>query len=324
LSKQTDIFDKIENIGIVPVIKLEDTSKAKQLGAALRQGGINAAEVTFRADGADKVINTLTKEYADMLVGAGTVLTQNQVDSAIKAGAKFLVAPGLNPKVVKHCLDQGVPFCPGVSSASEIEQALELGLTHVKFFPAQQAGGVAYINAISAPYSQMRFMPTGGVSETNMNEYFALKQVFACGGSWMVAPQLVKENNFEEITRLSKQAITKMLGFEFVHMGIHAKDQTAAQASANKLSDWFGFDKKDGNSSVFVSSLVEITKAPINNYPGHIAIKTNSIKRAIAYLADKGIQIDKESTKLRPDGSILAVYLKGVDINGFAVHLLAK
>lgn len=180
------LVDELENVGIVPVIKLDNVDDAENLAKALRDGGINCAEVTFRAKGADEVIRRMTKAYPDMLVGAGTVLTCEQADAAIKAGAKFLVAPGLNSKVVKHCLDKEVPFAPGLSSASEIEQALELGLDFAKFFPAEQAGGLAYIKAISAPYSSMRFMPTGGVTADNLNTYLAFKKVVCCGGSWIV------------------------------------------------------------------------------------------------------------------------------------------
>lgn len=159
--------DQLEFTGIIPVIKLEDTSKAVELAKALREGGINAAEVTFRAAGADKVISDMTGAFPDMLVGAGTVLTIEQCDAAIAAGAKFCVAPGLNAKVVKHCLDNGVPFAPGVANGSQIEEAMELGLDFVKFFPAEQAGGLAYIKSVAAPYSNMKFMPTGGVNENN-------------------------------------------------------------------------------------------------------------------------------------------------------------
>ena len=171
------LVDELENVGIVPVIKLDNVNDAENLAKALRDGGVNCAEVTFRAKGADEVIRRMTKAYPDMLVGAGTVLTCEQADAAIKAGAKFLVAPGLNPKVVKHVLDKGVPFAPGLSSASEIEQAMEIGLDFAKFFPAEQAGGLAYIKAISAPYSSMRFMPTGGVTADNLNTYLAYKKV---------------------------------------------------------------------------------------------------------------------------------------------------
>lgn len=177
IKQKTDaLVNELENVGIVPVIKLDNVEDAEKLAKALRDGGINCAEVTFRAKGADEVIRRMTKAYPDMLVGAGTVLTCEQADAAIKSGAKFCVAPGLNPKVVKHCLDKGVPFAPGLSSASEIEQALELGLDFAKFFPAEQAGGLSYIKAVCGPYTTMRFMPTGGITADNLNGYLAYKK----------------------------------------------------------------------------------------------------------------------------------------------------
>ena len=142
------VVEEFGNVGIVPVIKLDKVENAEKLAKALRDGGINCAEVTFRAKGADEVIRRMTKAYPDMFVGAGTVLTCEQADAAYAAGAKFCVAPGLNPKVVKHCLDSGIPFAPGLSSASEIEQALELGLDFVKFLPDEQAGGIQYIKEV--------------------------------------------------------------------------------------------------------------------------------------------------------------------------------
>ena len=176
-------LEQLECTGIVPVIKLENTADAVHLAKALYDGGIRCAEVTFRAAGADKVISDMVKAYPDMLVGAGTVLTIDQCDRAIESGAKFCVAPGLNPKIVEHCLKKGVPFTPGVANGSQIEQAMELGLDFVKFFPAEQAGGLPYIKAISAPYASMKFMPTGGVNENNLNTYLAFKKIVCCGGS---------------------------------------------------------------------------------------------------------------------------------------------
>ena len=217
----TKFLEQLECTGIVPVIKLENTADAVNLAKALYDGGIRCAEVTFRAEGADKVISDMVKAYPDMLVGAGTVLTTDQCDRAIEAGAKFCVAPGLNPKVVEHCLKKGVPFTPGVANGSQIEQAMELGLDFVKFFPAEQAGGLPYIKAISAPYSSMKFMPTGGVNENNLNTYLSFKKIVCCGGSWIVPDKLVKAGKWEEITMLCRSAVTKMLDFDLAHIGLN-------------------------------------------------------------------------------------------------------
>lgn len=321
--KMDEIVSKLEQTGVVPVIKLDDITKAKELAAALRAGGIFCAEVTFRAKGADKVISDIVKEYPDMLVGAGTVLTIEQAQSAISAGAKFLVAPGLNPAVVVYALGKGVPFIPGVSNASEVEQAMGLGLKHVKFFPAEAAGGLAYIKAISAPYPEMRFMPTGGVNESNICEYLANNKVFACGGSWMVPPELINGEKWAEITALSKAAVKKILGFELGHVGINCKDEKAALGVAELFRAAFGFENKEGKSSIFSSSGVEIMKSQYLGAMGHIAIKTNSLIRAMYYLSSAGFETDAGAMKYDEKGNLTAAYLKR-DFGGFAVHIMQK
>lgn len=317
------LVEELGNIGIVPVIKLDNVDDAENLAKALRDGGVNCAEVTFRAKGADKVIKRMVKAYPDMLVGAGTVLTCEQADAAIKAGAKFLVAPGLNPKVVKHCLDKGVPFAPGLSSASEIEQAMELGLDFAKFFPAEQAGGLAYIKAISAPYSNMRFMPTGGVTADNLNSYLASNKVVCCGGSWIVPANLINAGDWAGITKLCREAIDKMLGFTLVHVGLNCANPKEAESVADEFAKAFGFEKKVGNSSVFSSTYIEMMKKPFKGTHGHIAIATNSVKRALYQLKMRGFEPDESSIKYNAEGVMNVAYLKH-EFGGFAVHLVLK
>ncbi len=321
--KINSLVDELENVGIVPVIKLDNVDDAEKLAKALRDGGINCAEVTFRAKGADEVIRRMTKAFPDMLVGAGTVLTCEQVDAAIKAGAKFCVAPGLNPKVVKHCLEKGVPFAPGLSSASEIEQALELGLDFAKFFPAEQAGGLAYIKAVCGPYTTMRFMPTGGVTADNLNTYLAYKKIVCCGGSWIVPPALLAVGDWAGITKLCREAIDKMLGFEMVHVGLNCANPEEAEAVADEFENAFGFAKKVGNSSVFAASYMEMMKKPFRGKMGHIAIATNSVKRAAYQLKLRGYEVDEASVKYNAEGVMNVAYLKH-EFGGFAVHLVLK
>lgn len=317
------LADELENIGIVPVIKLDNVNDAEKLAKALRDGGINCAEVTFRAAGADEVIRRMTKAYPDMLVGAGTVLTCEQADAAIKAGAKFLVAPGLNPAVVKHCLAKGVPFAPGVSSASEIEQALELGLDFVKFFPAEQAGGLPYIKAVCGPYTSMRFMPTGGITAENLNSYLAYKKIVCCGGSWIVPPSYLAAGDFAGITKLCREAIDKMLGFTMVHVGLNCSDAGEAESVADEFERAFGFEKKVGNSSVFASTYMEMMKQPFKGTHGHIAIAANNVKRAVYQLKFRGFEADETSIKYNAEGVMNVAYLKH-EFGGFAVHLVLK
>lgn len=324
IKEKTDaLVDELENVGIVPVIKLENVNDAEKLAKALRDGGINCAEVTFRAKGAEEVISRMTKAYPDMLVGAGTVLTCEQADAAIKAGAKFCVAPGLNPKVVKHCLDKGVPFAPGLSSASEIEQALELGLDFAKFFPAEQAGGLAYIKAVCGPYTTMRFMPTGGVTADNLNGYLAYKKIVCCGGSWIVPPALLNAGDWAGITKLCREAIDKMLGFEMVHVGLNCANPEEAEGVADEFESAFGFTKKVGNSSIFASTYMEMMKKPFKGTHGHIAIATNSVKRAVYQLKLRGFEADESSFKYNAEGVLNVAYLRH-EFGGFAVHLVLR
>ena len=201
------ILETISKIGIVPVVKLDDAKDAGPLADALCKGGIPCAEVTFRTGAAAEAISIMTKTHPDMIVGAGTVLTTEQVDKAVEAGAKFIVSPGLNPKVVKYCVDKNIPITPGVNSPSEIETAIEFGLEVVKFFPAEQSGGIAKIKAMAAPYVNMKFMPTGGINAKNLISYLDFPKVIACGGSWMVPGDLIANGEFDKIEELTREAV---------------------------------------------------------------------------------------------------------------------
>lgn len=202
-----EMLQKIQEIGIVPVVVLEDVKDAAPLAKALCEGGLPCAEVTFRTAAAEESIRIMVQEFPEMLVGAGTVLTTDQVDRAVAAGAKFIVSPGLNPRIVKYCVDKGILIVPGCSNPSDVEQALENGLDVVKFFPAQQAGGLAMIKAMAAPYVGVKFMPTGGINAENVRDYLAYDRILACGGSWMVKGDLVKAGDYEKITALAKEAV---------------------------------------------------------------------------------------------------------------------
>ena len=202
-----EILQKIQEIGIVPVVVLDDAKDAEPLAKALCEGGLPCAEVTFRTDAAEKSIRIMSEKFPKMLVGAGTVLTTDQVDRAVAAGAKFIVSPGLNPKIVKYCADKGIPITPGCSNASDIEIALENGLEVVKFFPAEPSGGLNMIKALAAPYIDIKFMPTGGINATNVRDYLAYNRILACGGSWMVKGDLIKSGDFEKIKELTKEAV---------------------------------------------------------------------------------------------------------------------
>ncbi|MCI6006079.1 MAG: bifunctional 4-hydroxy-2-oxoglutarate aldolase/2-dehydro-3-deoxy-phosphogluconate aldolase [Blautia sp.] len=202
-----EVLKKIQETGIIPVVVLNDAKDAAPLAKALCEGGLPCAEVTFRTAAAEESIRIMSREFPEMFVGAGTVLTTEQVDRAVDAGAKFIVSPGLNPKVVKYCIEKGIPVTPGVCTPSEVEQAIELGLDVVKFFPAEPAGGLNMIKAMAAPYVGMKFMPTGGINPKNVREYLAYDRILACGGSWMVKGSLVEAGEFDKIKELTREAV---------------------------------------------------------------------------------------------------------------------
>ena len=204
-----NINEIISQIGIVPVIKLNHPERdASDLGKALCEGGVPVAEVTFRAEGADVAIKLMKQACPEMLVGAGTVTSIEQIDRAINAGADFLVSPGLDEELVRYANKKGVPFYPGCTTASEYHSALKLGLELIKFFPAEQSGGLAKIKALSAPFPMFKVMPTGGISLKNLKEYISCPVIAACGGSYMVTADLIDNRKFEEITELCKKSVT--------------------------------------------------------------------------------------------------------------------
>jgi len=318
-----DVIERLRLMGIVPVVRIDDPETAVPLAKALIDGGLPCAEITFRTAQAEESIIRICKEFPDMLVGAGTVLTCEQVDRAVAAGAKFIVTPGLNPKVVKHCLEKNIPVTPGCSNPSDIEQALEFGIDVVKFFPAEASGGIEAIKAMAAPYVNVRFMPTGGINIKNLNDYLKFPKIIACGGSWMVKPELMADGNFEEITRLTKEAIHTMLGFELKHVGINAENASESEGIAKQICSIFGFDYKAGNSSNFSGTSMEVMKAPYLGKNGHIAIGTNNVERAVAYLKSQGVSFLDNTARISAGGELNAIYLKE-EIGGFAFHLAKK
>lgn len=317
------IMKRISDIGIVPVIKLDDENNAVPLANALCKGGLPVAEVTFRTAQAEASIRLIAENVPEMLVGAGTVLTTEQVDRAVNAGAKFIVSPGLNPKVVSYCRELGVPVVPGCSNPSDIETALELGLTTVKFFPAEAMGGVKVLKALSAPYSAVKFMPTGGVNASNLNDYLTLKNVIACGGSWMVKPELITAGDFDAITALSREAVSKMIDMQLVHIGINEETCEDAINTAKLFALLLGAQVKEGNSSCFAGTAVEVMKNGGRGRLGHIAFSVSNLDRALFQLSLRGFKADETSFKRDASGKLTVAYLEG-DFGGFAVHFTLK
>ena len=315
-----DVIQELSLIGLVPVIKIDDAKDAAPLARALEQGGLPCAEVTFRTAAAAEAIAEMVKACPDMLVGAGTVLTTAQVDEAIAAGAKFIVSPGLNPTVVKYCVDKGIPVMPGINNPSGIEQALELGLKVVKFFPAEPSGGLNMLKAMAAPYGGVKFMPTGGISASNVGDYLAWNKIVACGGSWMVPPKMLTSGDFDGIRKLAREAVDTMLNFKFVHLGVNCADEDDCNTSAATAEQLFSFARDERSKSVFAGPM-EFMKAPGRGTMGHIAIGTPNVDRAVYHLARRGAKFDMDTATYDADGSMKFVYIAD-EIGGFAYHLV--
>ena len=205
-----EIAEKFQKFCVVPVVVLEDTKDAVPLAKALVEGGLPCAEVTFRTEAAEESIRLMAEQFPEMLVGAGTVLTTEQVDAAVGAGAKFIVSPGFDPKIVDYCLEKDIPVFPGCITPSEVAQAVKRGLKVVKFFPAEPAGGISMIKAMAAPYTMVKFMPTGGINTKNLADYLSCDKILCCGGSWMVKGDMIKAGEFDKITAMTKEAVAKV------------------------------------------------------------------------------------------------------------------
>ena len=317
-----EFLEKLSLAGLVPVIAIDDADDAVPLCKALADGGLPVAEITFRTAAAEESIRRVHEALPNVLLCAGTVLTTDQVDRAVNAGAAAIVSPGLNPTVVKYCIDKGIPVCPGTGNPSDIEVAISLGLDTVKFFPAEPLGGLKLLKAMAAPYTTMKFMPTGGINENNMLDYLAFDRILCCGGSWMVPGDAVKAKDWAKITELTRSAVNKMLGFEIRHIGINTESAEESMAECKKLAALMGMPIKEGNSSNFVGTSVEINKYMGRGQHGHIAIGTNSVKRAKWHLEMRGYKFIEDSAVVK-NGKLIAIYLED-EIAGFAVHLVQK
>ena len=318
-----EVLQRVYQIGIIPVIAIDDADKAVPLAQALVKGGLPAAEVTFRTAAGEEAIRRIVNEVPDMLVGAGTVLTTEQADRAIAAGAQFIVSPGFNPVVTRYVIDKGVPMMPGTATPGEMEQAMSMGLDVVKFFPAEQNGGVAKLKAVAGPYTTLRWMPTGGVNTKNMMDYLSFDKIIACGGTWMVKKDLIEAENWTEITRLAREAVDTMLGLTLAHVGINCADAQESERTAKAICGLFGFPYRAGGASNHAGSAVECTKAPGPGTHGHIAIAANNLDRAIYHLELRGVEFDRSTLKTDARGRAKAVYVAG-EFGGFAIHLVQK
>lgn len=318
--KNDELFEYFHDLGIVPVVKIDDASKAEDLANAMIKGGIPCAEVTFRTDAAEEAIKIISSKCPQMMVGAGTVINAKLAEKAVKAGAKFIVSPGLNSETVSWCQKNNVPVVPGVCTPSDIEKGLSMGLKILKFFPAEASGGVKMLKDLGGPFPQVKFMTTGGINPDNLADYATCPNVLAIGGSWMVKADLINNNAWDEITKLCKDAMSRLQNFTLAHVGINLEDANEAKNIASKFS-LFGLDIKEGNSSIFMNKEIELMKKQYLGKNGHLAFRCNDIERALFYLKDKGFTPNEGTIARDGKGKIKICYLNE-EVGGFAIHLV--
>lgn len=317
-----NVTEKLHLTGVVPVVVLDNADDAVPTANALVKGGIDVMEITFRTGAAAESIRRVSAECPDMIVGAGTVITLEQCKLAVECGARFIVSPGFNEKVVRWCAENDIAVTPGCVTPTEIMAAMECGLKVLKFFPANVYGGLDAMKALSGPFSGIKFIPTGGVNAKNLAEYASAPFIHAIGGSWICPKADIAAHNFDKITKLAAEAREILLGFELAHIGINAADDTTSMEICTKLEEAFSFPVNPGNSSNFAGTGFEIMKGIGLGTQGHIAIRTADIDRGIDELERRGFAVDMSNAKYKGD-KMTAVYLKD-EFGGFAIHLLQK
>lgn len=316
------IVEQLSNIGILPVIRIDDPADTLPMIDALSKGGIDSAEITFRSSHAAQAIKDIVTAYPHILVGAGTVLTIEQAQAAKDAGAKFIVTPGFSEDVVAWCIQNDILVLPGVSTATEIEKALKFGLKTLKFFPAESSGGAKRIKDLSAPYSMVKFIPTGGINQTNMHDYLSLPCVEAIGGSFMLPTSLVEDKNWEAITSLTKDAIKSLLNYRLIHIGINNDSKEDASRFATQLSNLFGFKLYEKPKSFFAGEGFELLNSKGYGEHGHIGIYTPYPEKALYQLAKMNIYpIENTITRNKKTNRINFAYLD-FELAGFGFHLI--
>jgi len=317
-------LERIGLAGLVPVVVIEDAEDAVTAANALIEGGLDIMEITMRTDAGIQAIKNVAEGCPEMLVGAGTVLTLEKCKEAVDAGAKFIVSPGFNEKIVAWCVENKITVTPGCVTPTEIEAALAYGIKTVKFFPSGTYGGVQACKSLYGPYraADVSFIPTRGVNNDNLSEYADKLYIHAVGGSWLCRSSAIASHDFESITESTRTAIDVLLGFEVAHVGINQEDRESSLSVAEQFNKAFNFPIKKGNSSNFVSTSIEIMNSPYLGTKGHIAIRTNCLERAIHYLGKRGVEFDETTLKIK-HGRVIVVYLKD-EFGGFAVHLFQK
>lgn len=316
-----DPWKCIAEKGVVPVINVEKASYARLLAKALREGGLPLIEVTLRSDASLQAIESICQSDPDMAVAAGTVLSPAQAKEAVAAGANLVVTPGFEPKTVRYCVENGIDVLPGCVTASDIAAAVDMGLSNLKFFPAEQSGGLKAIELLNGPFKNVRFVPTGGITFDNLSSYAASRSVLACGGSFMAKADVIRREDWAAVTDGCRHALDMALGIRLTHIGFNHENVDEAEKTARLLCKLLHLPLDERSKSVFAGSFVENMKQPFYGEKGHIGFKTHSIQRAMAYMEEQGFSFREESKQFDAQGRLSCIYLKE-EIAGFAIHLM--
>ncbi|WP_288593944.1 bifunctional 4-hydroxy-2-oxoglutarate aldolase/2-dehydro-3-deoxy-phosphogluconate aldolase [uncultured Victivallis sp.] len=318
-----NFFAEIAELGILPVISIPSADLADGLSDALCAGNVKAIEITLRSDCALEAIQRIRNRHPKMLLAAGTVLTPKNAEQAIHAGANCLVSPGFSESLICYCMEHGYPILPGCVSAAEIQRGMELGLRYFKFFPAESCGGLKALKLLSGPFSQCRFIPTGGMTFDNIGSYLEEPFIAACGGSYMASTADVAAGRWDLIEANCRRAMDISLGFTLAHVGLNAADAGEAESAARRMALLFRLPLKIGNSSIFAGTAVEHMKMPFRGTHGHIGFYTRSVTRALAFYHNNGIPVCEDSIRYDAKGEMQSFYL-AEEIGGFAVHVVKK
>lgn len=310
------IYEQIRLGGILPVVVLEEARHGVSLAQALLRGGVRQMEVTFRTPAARDAIGDIAARCPQMLVGAGTVTTLETARTAVAAGARFIVSPGLDEEIVRWCQGEGVPVLPGVATGTEAQRAVQLGLGQVKVYPAGQLGGADFIKALAGVFGSLRFLPSGGVDNGSLCSYLDLPSVLAASGSWVCPRGLIREERFQEIEALTREAVAKMHNFFLLHIGVNGKDAQDARETGSRFCQLLDLPLTELPGAFFAGTMMEIVKTPFLGEHGHIAISTNYMDRAIAHFEARGYRFRDYDRQADP----VAVYFEE-EIGGFAIHL---
>ena len=318
------VIEQLGLYGLIPVVVMDHADNAIPVADALEAAGLPVMEITLRTPAGLEAISRVRAQKPDFLLGAGTVLTVEQCIAVIEAGASYVVSPGFNETVVNTCLDRGVDVIPGCVTPSEIDKALAAGLRVLKFFPASTYGGINGCKALFGPYASagISFIPTGGISSANLSEYADKPFIHAVGGGWLTPEEAVRSGNWGQITKIASAAIDQLLGYEIAHVGINLSDEETAAGVGASFRQCFRWPLKNGSSSLFCGNL-ELMKQPGRGTMGHLAIRTNSVNRALFYLERCGMTPEPSTVVTARNGRITFAYLKE-DLGGFALHLLQK